>query len=76
MGKSHKASSDAKNYRQVKKAERWRNSLPQGKTHLLVTPYQMVSPENIHISNIVQIVQVALGNIHICIYMYIIINFF
>jgi hypothetical protein len=35
-----------KNYRQLRNPEWRRNSLLQGRAHLFVTPYLMISPEN------------------------------
>lgn len=41
-------------YRQVRKAEHGRHSLPQGGAHRLVTQHQTISPENTHAGSIIQ----------------------
>lgn len=65
---SHKASPYAKSYRKLKKVERWRDSLPQGKTHqLLLIPNGQ--SRNHSYSNMAQTVQSALKNIYVYTYM-------
>jgi hypothetical protein len=39
---------------QAAKAESWRNSLPQGRAHELVTQSHVIRPENIQKGNIIQ----------------------
>jgi hypothetical protein len=43
-----------KNYRKLRNAESWRSSLLKRRTHQVVIQHQMVSPENIHTSDILQ----------------------
>jgi hypothetical protein len=38
------------NSKQLRKAEKWRNSFPQGRAHQLIIQYQGVSPENIQVT--------------------------
>lgn len=42
-------------YRQLRNTESSRNSLPQGKGHKSTIQYQMITPENTHVHNIMQI---------------------
>ena len=42
------------NYKQLRNAKSQRTSLPQRQAYQPVIQYQMVSPENIHKSNIIQ----------------------
>jgi hypothetical protein len=53
-----------KHYRQLRKTEQKTNSLPQRRTHQLFIQFQMVSPENVYINNIIQIEQVLFS----CVY--------
>lgn len=63
------AFSPTKNYRQLRDAESRRNSLTQGRAHALGIQYQMVGPENVHTSNIIQTEQAIFRNM--CIWKYI-----
>ena len=53
-GKVHRLQTYINNYRQLKKTGSGR-SLPQERVHQLVFQHQIISPENIHTSNIVQV---------------------
>ena len=44
---------------------------PKRRAHWLVIQYQMISPENIHTSNIAKTEQIILRNIFVYIYIYI-----
>lgn len=53
-----------KPYSQLRKTEGKTNSLPQRRTHQLFIQFQMISPENVYINNIIQIEQVLFS----CVY--------
>lgn len=53
-GKTTGPESNTENYKQIRNTEIGRNSLCQGIALQLVIQYQMVSPEKIHTSNIIQ----------------------
>ena len=66
-----KLQSYPKNYRNYRrKAGRGRGGPPQGRAHQLVIQYQMVNPENIHTSSIIQTAQVISMNISEYTYMH------
>lgn len=60
-----------KGYRQPEKAGDARGVSPQGKAYQLVFQHQIVSLEILHISSIIQTVQVIFRNIYIIYYIYI-----
>jgi hypothetical protein len=60
-----------RNCRQLRKVESTRISFLWGRGYLLVFQYQIIRPESIHISNIIQTEQIILRNIkYIIIYLY------
>lgn len=63
-----------KNGRQLRKAESRKDHLPQGRTHRLVTQYQVISPKNIHTQvtfyRLSRIYFIFRNNIQICVCMY------
>lgn len=54
MGKNPQRLNPTQNYRQVRNIENGRESLPQLGAHQLVVIYQMVRPEDMHTSGMVQ----------------------
>lgn len=69
MGKPMTPQPYTKDCRQLRKAES-RRSFPQGRAQQLVTQYQIVSQENIHISNIKGIEQVIVTILYLYAYMH------
>lgn len=61
MGKAHHILIILKELQASVESIKWENCLPQGRTHQLVIQYQMITPENIHISNVTQMEQLYLG---------------
>jgi hypothetical protein len=68
MGESPRGLNPTQNCRQLRKAGSARGEPLYRRTYLLVVQHQMVSPENIHINNIIQTQQIILRYIYICIY--------
>jgi hypothetical protein len=52
----------SKNYRQLKIDEGRKNALPQRGAHLLVIQHQMLSSENMHTNNVIQMENVEFRN--------------
>lgn len=64
-GKPRKLQLYTENVRHLRKAGRRRNKLFQGRAYCLVIQYQLISPENIHASNITKTEQLLFQNIFI-----------
>lgn len=62
--KSHMAFTLHENYRQMRKPGNGKGGLAGGKVHHLAVQCQIVNPENIYSSNILQIGHVILRNIY------------
>lgn len=67
-GKSRRPQTHTKYYRQLRNAERGRNSLPHERVNQLAIQKQMVNTKNIHTSNIIQNKYYSYQ--YICIYIY------